>query len=106
MEAEFKTRVPDSWLDRCSNNGYERYTDEDGERRYVDNDEKVGDMPFRPCGKCGHYPTDDGDDYCLGHLGNIMNACCGHGNRKGYIQFDNGVTVRGYFEIEREIRKE
>ena len=43
--------VPDSWKSRCSNNGYERYIDEDGERRYVDNNEKVSDNPFRPCAK-------------------------------------------------------
>ena len=30
-----------------------------------------------------------------------MNACCGHGNREGYIQFDNGITIRGYFRVEK-----
>lgn len=83
--------IPDSWRDRCSGNGYERYTD---------NDMKVSESPWRPCARCGQYPTQDGDDCCLQHLGNVMNACCGHGNGKGYIQFDNGVTIRGYFEIE------
>lgn len=101
MNNEFKTDVPDSWLDRCSGNGYERYTDENGKRRYQDNDELVGNMPFRPCAKCGQYPTNDGDDFCLQHLGTVMNACCGHGNCKGYIQFSNGITIRGYFEVEK-----
>ena len=44
----------------------------------------------------------EGHDFCLGTLGNVMNACCGHGKNKGYIQFDNGITIRGYFEIERD----
>lgn len=98
---KFKTEVPDSWMDRCSGEGYERYTDENGIRRYKDNHVEVGKMPYRPCAKCGEYPTEDGDDFCLQHLGNVMNACCGHGSNKGYIQFDNGVTIRGYFEVER-----
>lgn len=94
--------VPESWWDRCSNDGYERYTDVDGERRYVDNDEKVSDNPFRPCARCGQYPNEDGDDFCIQGLGSVINACCGHGNREGYIQFDNGITIRGYFYVERK----
>lgn len=31
-----------------------------------------------------------------------MNACCGHGNRMGYIQFDNGYIIRGFFEINKK----
>jgi len=91
--------IPDNWKDRCSGDGYERYTDNNGIRRYKDNGSPVDDE-YRPCAKCGEYPINDGEDYCLHHLGNVINACCGHGNRKGYIQFDNGITVRGYFEIE------
>ena len=92
--------VPESWLDRCSGDGYEKYTDENGDKRYKDNGMKLDDSPYRPCAKCGHYPINDGEDYCLHHLGKVINACCGHGNKKGYIQFDNGITIRGYFEIE------
>lgn len=92
--------VPEAWLDRCSGDGYKRYRDEEGNSRYCDNNEIVGESPYRPCAKCGHYPTEEGDDYCLQHLGNVMNACCGHGTNKGYIQFDNGIRISGYFEIE------
>jgi hypothetical protein len=95
-----QNEVPESWRDRCSGDGHKRYIDEDGNRRYVDNDEIVGESDYRPCARCGHYPVGDGDDYCLGHLGNVMNACCGHGTQEGYIQFDNGVTIRGYFKVE------
>lgn len=96
------TDVPESWRGRCSGDGYTTYKDEKNTLRYADNNKKVDEMPFRPCAKCGEYPTDNGDDFCLHHLGNVMNACCGHGDIKGYIQFDNGVTIRGYFEIERD----
>ena len=92
--------VPENWLDRCSGDGHERYVDENGDRRYKDNNELI-DSEYRPCAKCGQYPINDGEDYCLQHLGNVMNACCGHGNREGYIQFDNGIRISGYFKVER-----
>ncbi|MFW6242880.1 MAG: hypothetical protein ACOC2W_01865 [bacterium] len=40
-------------------------------------------------------------DACFPNLPGVSNACCGHGKRKGYIQFENGVIVRGYFTIEK-----
>lgn len=94
--------VPESWKDRCSGDGYNHYIDEEGCLRYTDNNVKVSDMPYRPCAKCGKFPNKNGDDYCIQNLGKVINACCGHGNKKGYIQFDNGITIRGYFEIERD----
>lgn len=54
------------------------------------------------CQKCGMTPNSYGQDHCIANLGNVANACCGHGSHEGYIQFDNGITIRGYFEIERE----
>lgn len=93
--------VPESWRDRCSGNGHERYTDEQGNRRYVDNDVITSDMPFRPCARCGQYPNENGDDHCIQNLGRVVNACCGHGTCKGYIMFDDGTIIRGFFEIER-----
>ena len=98
--------VPDSWLDRCTDNGYERYTDEEGNRRYVDNNVKTSDMPFRPCARCGQYPNENGDDHCIQNLGRVVNACCGHGTHKGYVMFDDGTIIRGYFEVERPTKKE
>lgn len=88
---------------RCSLSGHSiNYDNINGCWRYKDNDEIVNFKSERPCVKCGQYPTEDGDDFCLQHLGKVINACCGHGDGKGYIQFDNGVTIRGYFEIERD----
>lgn len=95
---------PDECGDRCSGDGYKRYIDNDGIKRYLDNDKPVDEMPLRPCAKCGEFPTLDGDDFCIRNLGRVMNACCGHGNKKGYIQFANGITIRGFFEIERDKR--
>lgn len=91
--------APETWDDRCSGDGYERIINEEGERVFKDNGVSVG-VGYRPCAKCGKYPTEDGDDACLSNLGKVINACCGHGKNKGYIQFDNGITVRGEFEIE------
>lgn len=90
---------------RCSGDGYKRYIDKNGIRRYSDNNEPVSEMPYRPCAKCGKFPTDDGDDFCIANLGRVMNACCGHGSGDGYIQFDNGVTIRGVFTIEKDKKR-
>lgn len=91
--------VPGSWGVRCSGDGNRHYWDEDGVLRY-----EVDDVPVaqecRPCGHCGKFPTESGEDFCLHHLGNVINACRGHGTNDGYIEFDNGVTVRGMFKIE------
>ena len=102
QKEDFKTidEVPESWLDRCSDNGYLRYTDSEGNRRYVDNNEITGDMPFRPCAKGGKYPNENGDDFCIQNLGRVVNGCCGHGTHEGYIMFDDGRIIRGWFTVE------
>lgn len=93
-------QVPEAWKDRCSSDGHKKYIDKNGDRRYIDNHEKLEDSDYRACAKCNEFPNENGDDYCIKSLGNVMNACCGHGTEKGYIQFDNGITIRGFFEIE------
>ncbi len=51
----------------------------------------------RPCGHCKKDDTTEGHDGCLGTLPGVNNACCGHGVRKeSYIQFENGMGVRGF----------
>lgn len=54
---------------------------------YCDTDEEYKDQ--RPCKRCGHYPTKEGYDYCLGYIEGVDHACCGHGVERGYI-FNNG----------------
>ncbi len=54
------------------------------------------------CVNCGNPSSQDGHDFCISNLGNVTNACCGHGD-EGYIQFDDGTVIRGKFTIERKI---
>lgn len=42
-------------------------------------------------------------DKCLGRLPGVSSACCGHGKDLGYITFENGIMVQGFFII-RKIR--
>lgn len=91
--------APEGWFDRCSGDGYETCVLEDGDRIFKDSGVSV-DIGFRPCAICKKYPNENGDDACIASLGLVINACCGHGKNKGYIQFDNGITIRGNFEIE------
>lgn len=51
------------------------------------------------CGFCGRDPVDK-QDYCIKDLPGVVFACCGHGVEKGYIRFENGVTIRGRFNVE------
>ena len=51
------------------------------------------------CGHCGAHCEFNEPDPCLGRLPGVSNACCGHGDG-GYIQFDNGVVLRGKFYVE------
>jgi hypothetical protein len=34
---------------------------------------------LRRCIRCKKYPTKEGYDACLGHIDNVISACCGHG---------------------------
>ena len=52
------------------------------------------------CPKCKKKPTEDGHDPCIENLPGVKFACCGHGVDEGYIWFENGIMVRGKFEIE------
>lgn len=54
----------------------------------------------RSCPRCGHMPTEEGYDYCLGKLPGVLNACCGHGVEEGYIQFENGIEIRGNIRVD------
>ena len=45
--------------------------------RYSDNDKIVDDS--RACKRCGSMPTKEGYDACLGYIGGVKSACCGHG---------------------------
>ena len=62
----------------------------------------------RPCGFCGKHAIREGNeayDACIGKVGGLMNACCGHGDSsEAYAQFHDGSELRGddavkYFSI-------
>ena len=55
------------------------YNVEDKQWVYVDTNEPTKDNP-RPCKRCGKLST-----------------------QEGYIMFENGVTIRGYFKVERRL---
>lgn len=55
--------------------------------RYSDTNEIVNNN--RPCKKCGHGPTIEGYDACLGYIEDALHACCGRGVEKGYIVYAN-----------------
>lgn len=49
------------------------------------------------CTACGaaRPPSYGIPDPCLGMLPGVINACCGHGNRRTcYVMFANGPTIR------------
>lgn len=66
----------------------------------------IGSGQFSICVNCGLDHIIDGCeiyDGCLGKLsgGNIMNACCGHGdNEQAYIQYADSSCIRGEAAVE------
>ncbi|MGB7968246.1 MAG: hypothetical protein WCF28_01595 [Methanobacterium sp.] len=53
-----------------------------------------------PCVKCGKLPTKEDHDACIGTLPGVIDACCGHGVKEAYINFENGLTLRGSLVME------
>ena len=51
-----------------------------------------------PCAKCGEQKEFNCDnDPCLGFLPGVIDACCGHGDRKeAYIHFQDGTVLREF----------
>jgi hypothetical protein len=54
----------------------------------------------RICAKCRQPRTKQGHDSCIANLPGVMMACCGHGQRDGYIMFNDGRIIRGSFTVE------
>lgn len=77
----------------------------DEQWRFSDTDEPTLDnWQERPCAHCRKVfrGSDAGDpDPCLGMLPGVSNACCGHGvPGEAYVQFENGVVIRGFDKVE------
>jgi hypothetical protein len=44
-------------------------------------------------------------DPCIANLPGVLFACCGHGVGRGYVAFENGITIRfDTKDIERRLR--
>ena len=54
--------------------------------------------PPERCRWCNRERTPEGHDGCLGTLPGVVYACCGHGGDAGYVMFENGLTITGYFD--------
>jgi hypothetical protein len=58
------------------------------------------------CIKCRKGPAPEGHDGCLGTLpGDIMNACCGHGqDSQAYIQYWKSPRIEGNEALKEQAR--
>lgn len=65
-----------------------------GEFYYLDTGKYISEET-RPCNFCGEYITELGHDPCIANLPGVVNACCGHGVKDGFIEFENGTLIRG-----------
>ena len=77
--------------------GYSTYYDYETEKWYYEDNDKYIKSENRPCARCGKTPTLSGADYCLKDLevcDFINAACCGHGERIGYISLQDGRIFR------------
>ncbi|WP_424355852.1 hypothetical protein [Methanobacterium sp. MBAC-LM] len=54
------------------------------------------------CAYCGRLPTSQGHDACIANLPSVEYACCGHHTNEGYLNFTNGIIIRGYFDTSNE----
>lgn len=66
----------------------------DGAWLYADTKQPVTENPGRKCGHCKRQNRLDGHDACLGEIPGAMNACCGHGNNRGYVQWPDTPSDR------------
>ena len=68
----------------------------DGAWHFCDTNELVSETwEDKVCGYCDKEPTKEGHDGCLGTLPGVMNACCGHGQKRlAYVQFLDRSVIR------------
>ena len=77
--------------------GHSIYYDYETEKWCYEDNDKYIKSENRPCTRCGKTPTLSGADYCLKDLevcDFINAACCGHGERIGYISLQDGRIFR------------
>jgi len=49
------------------------------------------------CPECGLTETTEGHDPCIPNLPGVKFACCGHGIQRGYVVFEDGKIIDGFF---------
>ena len=81
--------------------GHEVYTSEDLLTHRNNRGQFINPYKLK-CRKCGKVANKDGQDPCIANLPGVTDACCGHGRHEGYIVFENGVKIIGFFEVERK----
>jgi hypothetical protein len=54
----------------------------------------------RICAKCRQLRTKQGHHPCIANLPGVLMACCGHGQRDGYVMFVDGRVILGPFAVE------
>jgi hypothetical protein len=80
-------------LANCPDNLAIERLDELGEEGFV----RFSWASVRRCNVCGADAAADRPDACFGMLPGVVEACCGHGDkRKAYIHFDSGLIIRGF----------
>lgn len=73
--------------------GYKTYYNEE-KKEWLYCDDDTSAKVERQCKNCGHMPLETGEDWCLGNIPNVKNACCGHGVIEGYFQLEDGRIFR------------
>jgi hypothetical protein len=62
----------------------------------------MSETEYRPCNRCGQCRTAKHHDPCIADLPGVRDACCGHGIESGYVNFVNGLVIRGIWDHLRE----
>lgn len=60
--------------------------------------------PGEVCEYCHLTCGPDEHDPCVRQLPGVVEACCGHGKRFGYVVFSNGCAVYGIQKVEHPAR--
>lgn len=81
--------------------GYDIYFDDAISKwKFTDNGNILNLENEKPCTRCGNLCTKEGHDHCIKNLGKVTGGCCGHGVDEGYISFEDGRVLRGFFRID------
>jgi hypothetical protein len=95
--ARLRSSVPRGRMTRFVEHALQRALDD---AHLLTNKRKAHPTATRPCAACGMRRRANGHDPCIENLPVVRNACCGHGVDRGYVQFENGLVIRGTFRVD------